>query len=164
MRTLILLCALMTPVAGQAETKAATPAAKPSTGPMSNPAFELFRLVPGQAEAFIRGVAIWDQVNAAGGQPKTQLYLHADGEGWDVMLYKPPRVPPTAEQQAAMAAKMKELGLVGGPMFFTMLRERVADHAHLVMTGPTLAENWVKELETQQKAYQAEYKGTKTPN
>lgn len=116
---------------------------------LSLPAFELFRLVPGKVEEFMRGVAIWDQVNAAGGQPKTQVYLHAGGEGWDVMLYKPPRPEPTAEQQAAMAAKIEQLGLLSGPLYFIELRTKVADHAHLVMTGPTLAEDWVAELDQQ---------------
>jgi hypothetical protein len=146
MRYLILACALLAPAAGQAKEEKPVAAEAAS---LSDPAFELFRLVPGQTEAFIRSVAIWDQVNAAGGQPKTQLYLHEDGEGWDVMLYKPPRGVPTPEQNAAMAAKMKELGLVGGPLFFIGLRERVADHAHLVMKGPMLSEAWVAELDAQ---------------
>ena len=148
MKHWILACALLAPSAAHAQTKAEKPAA-PEAAPLSDPAFKLFRLVPGQTEAFIRSVAIWDQVNAAGGQPKTQLYLHEDGEGWDVMLYKPPRAAPTAKQNAAMAAKMKELGLVGGPLFFIALREKVADHAHLVMKGPMLSETWVAELDAQ---------------
>ena len=83
------------PIEGYAQDTAAEPAAEASAT-LSFPAFELFRLVPGQTEAFIRSVAIWDQVNAAGGQPKTQVYLHEDGEGWDVMLFKPPRAKPTS--------------------------------------------------------------------
>lgn len=148
MKVLMAACALLAPVAAHAQAKKEKPAAV-EAAPLSDPAFELFRLVPGQTEAFIRSVAIWDQVNAAGGQPKTQLYLHEDGEGWDVMLYKPPRAVPTPEQNAAMAAKMKELGLVGGPLFFIALREKVADHAHLVMKGPMLSEAWVAQLEAQ---------------
>lgn len=149
MRILLLLAALLVPVVSGASEKAAEPIVAPSAAVMSDPAFELFRLVPGQTEAFIRSVALWDQVNTAGGQPKTQLYLHEDGEGWDVMLYKPPRPAPTPEQNAAMQAKMKELGLVGGPIFFIELREKVADHAHLVMKGPMLSEVWVAQLDAQ---------------
>lgn len=148
MKQMLLACALLVPVAAHAQAPKDKPTAA-QAALISDPAFELFRLVPGQTEAFIRSVAIWDQVNAAGGQPKTQLYLHEDGEGWDVMLYKPPRAAPTAEQSAAMGAKMKELGLVGGPLFFIGLREKVADHAHLVMKGPMLSETWVGELDAQ---------------
>lgn len=151
MRSLILLGAMLLPTIAQAQDKVDEPAAET----LSNPAFELFRLVPGKTEEFLRSVAIWDQVNAAGGQPKTQLYLHEDGEGWDVMLYKPPRAAPTPAQNAAMAAKMKELGLVGGPLFFIGLREKVADHAHLVMKGPMLAENWVAQLDQQRAEIKA---------
>ena len=152
MWSLILLCALLAPTWAGAAEKKSEPATQEA---LSDPAFELFRLVPGKTEAFIRSVAIWDQVNAAGGQPKTQLYLHEDGEGWDVMLYKPPRPAPTPAQNAAMAAKMKELGLTGGPLYFIGLREVMADHAHLVMKGPMLAEGWVAELDAQRAAIKA---------
>jgi hypothetical protein len=115
----------------------------------SDPAFELFRLAPGKTEDFLRSVAIWDQVTAAGGQPKTHVYLHEDGEGWDVMLYKPPRATPTPAQIAAMDAKRKQLGLPTGPLYFIELRDKMADHAHLVMKGPMLAEAFVAELDKQ---------------
>lgn len=152
MKSLMFLWVLLAPVPAYATDRKAEPAADTA---LSFPAFELFRLAPGKTEDFIRGVAIWDQVNAAGGQPKTQVYLHEDGEGWDVMLFKPPRIPPTAAQNAAMAAKMKELGLVGGPLYFIKLREKVADHAHLIMKGPMLAETWVAELDAQRAAIKA---------
>ena len=142
MKSLILLGALLMPAVASAAEKAPEPA-------LSVPAFELFRLVPGKTEEFIRSVALWDQVNAAGGQPKTQLYVHEEGEGWDVMLYKPPRIPPTPAQIAAMTKKRKELGLRDGPLFFIELRETVADHAHLVMHGPMLSEAWVAEIDRQ---------------
>lgn len=154
MRSLILLAALLAPVAVQAQSKKAEPAAE-APAHLSDPAFELFRLVPGKTEEFIRSVAIWDQVNLAGGQPKTQVYLHEDGEGWDVMLYKPPRAKPTPAQEAAMAAKIKELGLTSGPLYFIGLREVMADHAHLVVKGPMLAENWVAELDAQRAEIKA---------
>lgn len=147
MRFSILFAALLMPAFALAQDKEVSTAKAPQA--LSQPAFELFRLVPGKTEEFLRGVAIWDQVNAAGGQPKTRVYLHDGGEGWDVMLYKSPRPKPTAAQEAAMAAKAKELGLLSGPLYFIQLRTKVADHAHLVMKGPVLAEDWVAELEKQ---------------
>src|SRR3546814_7618476 len=81
---------------------------------MTAPVFEMFRLVPGKTEEFIRDMAKWDKVSAAGGQLPTQLFLHAGGEGWDVLLYKPARARPTPEQEAAMAAKAKEMGMPSG--------------------------------------------------
>jgi hypothetical protein len=151
MKSLLLSVALLVPGITAAQDKKAEPPVAES----SDPAFELFKLAPGKTEAFIRSVAIWDQVNEAGGQPKTQLYLHEDGEGWDVMLYKPPRPAPTPAQNAAMAAKIKELGLTSGPMYFIELREMMADHAHLVMKGPMLSEKWVAELDAQRATLKA---------
>jgi hypothetical protein len=88
-------------------------------------------------------------VSIAGGQPPTQLFLHAGGEGWDVLLYKPSRPKPTPAQEAAMAAKAKELGLPTGALYFLEVRERMADHIHFEATGPTTAEQWLAELDRQ---------------
>jgi hypothetical protein len=123
---------------------------------MTTPTFEMFRLAPGKTEAFIRAMADWDKVSIAGGQPPTQLFLHSGGEGWDVLLYKPPRPKPTPEQEAAMAAKTKELGLPTGALYFIDVREQMADHVHFEGTGPITAAQWVAEVERlraeQQKA------------
>lgn len=123
------------------------PTDTPAKVEMTTPAFELFRLAPGKQEAFIRDMAVWDQVNIAGGQPPTQLFLHANGEGWDVLLYKPARPRPTRAQEAAMAAKISELGLPTGALYFVSVREMIADHTHLEMAGPTTAAQWLAELE-----------------
>lgn len=124
--------------------------------PMTAPVFEMFRLVPGQAEAFIRSMAVWDKVSIAGGQPPTQLFLHAGGEGWDVLLYKPARPKPTPAQEAAMAAKIKELGLATGALYFLEIREQMADHIHFEATGPTTAQQWLEQLDRQRAAMRGE--------
>lgn len=126
---------------------AAEPA--PAKAEMTAPVFEMFRLAPGKTEAFIRSMAVWDKVNVAGGQPPTQLFLHAGGEGWDVLLYKPARPKPTPAQEAAMAAKIRELGLPTGALYFIDVREQVADHTHFEAVGPITAAQWVAELERQ---------------
>ncbi|WP_423603375.1 hypothetical protein [Sphingomonas sp. MS122] len=123
---------------------AAAPAAKVE---MTTPVFEMFRLAPGKTEDFIRSMAEWDKVSMAGGQPPTQLFLHAGGEGWDVLLYKPARPKPTPAQEAAMAAKAKELGLPNGSRYFLQIREWMADHIHFDAAGPTTAEQWLLDLE-----------------
>ena len=114
---------------------------------MTTPVFEMFRLAPGQTEPFIRSMAEWDKVSIAGGQPSTQLFLHAGGEGWDVLLYKPARPKPTKAQEVAMAEKVKELGLPTGALYFVTVREKMADHVHFEASGPTTAAQWVAELE-----------------
>lgn len=122
---------------------------KPAGPEMTQPVFEMFRLAPGKTEAFIRSMADWDKVSLAGGQPATQLFLHAGGEGWDVLLYKPSRPKPTAEQNALMAAKAKELVLPSGALYFVQIREQMADHVHFEASGPITAAEWVAEIDRQ---------------
>jgi hypothetical protein len=133
---------------------AASPAAAQSASAdakveMTTPVFEMFRLVPGKTEAFIRSMADYDKVSIAGGQPATQLFLHAGGEGWDVLLYKPSRPKPTAAQVAAMEAKRIELGLPTGALYFINVREKMADHIHFEATGPMTAAQWVADIDRQ---------------
>lgn len=148
----LLLLAIAGPAFAQDKPAAAPAAASVSAESkveMTTPLFEMFHLVPGQAEAFIRNMAEWDKVSIAGGQPPTQLFLHAGGEGWDVLLYKPARPKPTPEQNAAMEAKAKEMGLATGPEYFLEVRKRMADHIHFEATGPTTAAQWLAELDRQ---------------
>src|SRR3546814_19298939 len=110
---------------------------------MTMPTVEMLRLAPGKTEACIRDMALVDKVSVAGGQPPTQLFLHAGGVGWDVWLYKPARPKPTPDQEAAMAAKIAELGLPTGALYFVGVREMVADHVHFEASGPMTAAPWV---------------------
>lgn len=144
----LLLAVLVTAGPALAQDRSAEPPAPaPAKAEMTTPVFEMFRLAPGQTEAFIRSMAAWDQVSIAGGQPPTQLFLHAGGEGWDVLLYKPSRSKPTPAQEAAMAAKIEELGLPTGALYFVTVREKMADHIHFEAAGPTTAAQWVAELD-----------------
>lgn len=137
-------------LAGSALTPAmslAAPAADAAKVEMTAPVFEMFRFVPGQGEAFIRSMADYDKVSIAGGQPPTQLFIHSGGEGWDVLLYKVARPKPTPAQEAAMAAKVKELGLPAGSIYFLEIRKWMADHVHFEASGPTTAEQWLANLD-----------------
>lgn len=138
----LLAMTLAVPAAGKEK------AAEPAAG-MTTPTFEMFRMAPGKIEAFIRDMAKWDQVSIAGGQPPTQLFLHAGGEGWDILLFKPARPKPTPAQEAAMAAKIKEMGLPTGALYFVGVREWMADHIHFEAHGPTTADQWVAEIDRQ---------------
>ncbi|MEG3182162.1 hypothetical protein [Sphingomonas sp. LT1P40] len=122
---------------------------------MTTETFEMFKLAPGKTEDFIRSLAEWDKVNVAGGGQPTRLYLHAGGEGWDVLLYKPARVKPTPAQEAAMAAKIKELGLPTGAIYFLEIRQKMADHIHFEASGPTTAAAWVTGLDRQRAEVKA---------
>ncbi len=142
----------MLAMAGSAMLPIAASAAEPANPDMTTPVFEMFRLAPGKAEAFIRSMADYDKVSIAGGQPETQLFLHAGGEGWDVLLYKPARPKPTPAQEAAMTAKIKELGLTSGARYFLEVREWMADHVHFEASGPTTAAKWLDGLDRERAA------------
>lgn len=122
--------------------KSTTPRTKATK---SLPTFELFKVRPGKLDAFMHGVAVWDQVSVAGGQPKTQVYLLKSGRHdiYDVLLYKEPRVPPTAAQEAAMAAKIKELGLPTGDAFVKEFLTVISGSSILEMEGPIDGAEWM---------------------
>lgn len=110
--------------------------------------FEIFKLAPGKQEEFIRRIAIADEVSKAGGLPPIQLFFHQDGADWDVILFKPVTgIQPTAAQEAAMAAKSKELKLPSGPAYFVYIRELIASHTDTKATGPVSAGQWLARLD-----------------
>ena len=122
--------------------------------------FEIFKLAPGKHETFIRRLAQWDQVSAAGGQPPTQIFVHEEGADWDVLLFKPfPKTPITPAQQAAMDAKAEELHLKTGPAFFLEMRENVAAHTDSKTQGPLTAAQWLARLDAWRAAHPDAAKG-----
>ena len=130
----------------------APPAADDNPWPEAQ--FEIFKLAPGRQESFIRKLAEWDQVSAAGGQPPTQMFIHEDGDDWDVLLFKPfPKTSITPAQQAAMDAKADELHLKTGPAFFLEMRENVASHTDTKPKGPLTAAQWIARLDAWRAAH-----------
>jgi hypothetical protein len=122
--------------------------------PWPQATFEIFRLAPGRHEDFIRTLALWDQVSAAGGQPPTQMFIHQEGDDWDVLLFKPfPKTPITPAQQAAMDAKADQLHLKTGPAFFLEIRENVASHTETTTLGPLSAAQWLARLDAWRTAH-----------
>jgi hypothetical protein len=149
MRSLLLLAALSATTSAHAQTTTAD-----DGKPWPEAQFEVFKLAPGRHEAFIRKLAQWDQVSAAGGQPATQIFIHDHGADWDVLLFKPfPKTPITPEQQAAMDAKAEELHLKTGPAFFLEMRENVAAHTDSKTQGPLTAAQWLARLDAWRAAH-----------
>ncbi len=110
--------------------------------------FEVFRLAPGRHEDFVRRIARVDEVARAGGQPPAQMFIHQTGDDWDVILYKPVRpTRPTPEQEAAMAARRRELGVETGPDHFVTIRELIASHSDSKAYGPITAAQFLERLE-----------------
>lgn len=149
MRPLILLGALLA-----AAICSAPPAGAEDAKAWPEAQFEIFKMAPGKQESFIRKLAQWDEVSAAGGQPPTQMFIHQDGDDWDVLLFKPfPKTPITPAQQAAMDAKAEELHLKTGPAFFLEMRENVASHTETKTHGPLSAAQWLARLDAWRAAH-----------
>ena len=139
---------------------AQVPTAKDDGKPWPEAAIEVFRMAPGKQEAFIRKVAEWDIVSAAGGQPASPMYIHQDGEDWDVILLKAyPKNPITAEQQATMDKKADEMHLKTGPAFFLEMRENVASHTETKAFGPITAAQWLARLDAWRASHPEAAKG-----
>ena len=156
MKSLILLGALLVAAASVHAQNAVVDDGKP----WPEAQFEIFKLAPGKHESFIRKLAQWDLVSAAGGQPPTQIFIHQEGDEWDVLLFKPfPKTPITPAQQAAMDAKADELHLKTGPAFFLEMRENVASHSDTKTQGPLSAAQWLARLDAWRAAHPEAAKG-----
>ncbi|MES2290392.1 MAG: hypothetical protein V4530_11705 [Pseudomonadota bacterium] len=142
------LAASLLASAASAQTAAPVPAKPAAEAPWPEAWFEIFKLAPGKQEDFIRRIARADQVSAVVGQPPIQIFVHQDGDDWDVLLFKPVTgFKPTPAQQAAMDAKRKELHMESGPAYFLAIRETIASHTDSKAYGPLSAAQWLAKLD-----------------
>ena len=102
---------------------------------------EIYRIAPGQHEAFLKEIARYDEANRLAGVPPRQLYVHSDGADWDFILIQPSHYPP--DKQAALDKAWKQLGLPTGADFFLNYRRFIADHSDTVAIGPTTAADYL---------------------
>jgi len=136
----VLAMALLGAVAAGASPVGAAPAspAAAGAGPTSaSVAIEIYRIAPGQQEAFLKFIALCDQVNIAAGVAPRQLYVHQDGASWDFLLIQPEDY--TDAQDAALRAAGQKLGLPTGANFFFEIRKYIAEHTDTAALGPTTA-------------------------
>ena len=102
---------------------------------------EIYRIAPGQHEAFLQEIARYDEANKLAGVPPRQLFVHSDGADWDFILIQPESYAP--EQQAALDKAWKKLGLPSGADFFLNFRRFIADHSDTAAIGPTTAAGYL---------------------
>lgn len=122
----------------------ATPAIAQTAPP--SPAFEhqvveIYRVVPGQQEAFLRFIDKCDEANRMVGLPPRQLFVHTDGADWDYLLIQPAETP--KDKAAALDAAWKKVGLPSGVDFFFAIRKYIAGHTDTFVTGPTTAQAYL---------------------
>ena len=105
--------------------------------PVERKLVEIYRIAPGQHEAFLKFIAKTDEANRIAGLPPRDLYVHSDGADWDFILIQPAETPP--DKQAAMDAAWDKVGLPSGADFFLEIRKMIAEHSDTVAKGPTTA-------------------------
>ena len=142
---MVLFCALAWSASSAGESPASPTAPPPGpagAGPTSaNVAIEIYRIAPGQHEAFLKFIALCDQVNIAAGVAPRQLYVHQDGASWDFLLIQPEDYTPA--QDAALTTAGQRLGLPTGANFFFEIRKYIAEHTDTAALGPTTAADYL---------------------
>jgi hypothetical protein len=123
---------------------AQTAPASPARAVEQESQVEIYRIAPGEHEAFLKFVALCDEANKEAGMAPRQLYVHQDGANWDFLIIQP--LHNTAEQDRAWEAAAARLGLPHGGNFFLAIRKFVAEHTDTAVTGPTTAAEWLKQL------------------
>lgn len=135
--TVLFICLGLGPAAAQDEHHEPPPQGKKL--------IEIYRIAPGQHEAFLRAIARCDEVNRRAGLPARQLYIHADGASWDFLLIQDAEYPEGAGE--AVAKAWDELRLPSGPRFFTEFRRFVLEHTDTFAHGPTSAAAYLAQLD-----------------
>ena len=105
---------------------------------------EIYRVAPGQHEAFLRLIAKFDQASKEAGIPPRDLYVHQDGADWDFMLIQ--NADYTDQQSSRLGKAMERLGLPRGANFFLEFRKLIAGHTDTYVEGPTTAEAWLAKV------------------
>ncbi|HEY3383447.1 MAG TPA: YncE family protein [Vicinamibacterales bacterium] len=117
----------------------------PPAEPVGSKLIEIYRLAPGQHEAFLRAIAQYDEANRRAGIPPRQLYVHSDGASWDFLLIQDAEYP---EGKGPLVTKaFKDLGLPSGPRFFTEFRKFITEHTDTFASGPTTAAAYLAALD-----------------
>ncbi|MGN6817687.1 MAG: hypothetical protein ACTHJR_03345 [Sphingomonas sp.] len=133
---IVLMC-----VATPAFAQSAQPAPAPAAPAFQHQVVEIYRVVAGQQEAFLRFIALCDEANRLAGLPPRQLYVHSDGADWDYLLIQPAETP--KDKAAALDAAWKKVGLPSGADFFFEIRKYIAGHTDTFVTGPTTAKDYL---------------------
>ncbi len=131
---LALALLLAGPAAAQTAAATPPPAAVPAPQRLI---VEIYRIAPGQHEAFLKAIASYDEANRLAGLPPRQLYVHSEGAHWDFMLIPPASTPD--DKRAALDAAWDKLKLPSGADFFIDFRRFVAWHEDTYVRGPTSA-------------------------
>ena len=99
----------------------------------------IYHVAPGQHLGFLKWLDQQDQLSAAAGIPKSQLFAHTDGDSWDYMVINPVT---TEAQDKASDAAAKKMGI--NPMRGGLeMRKYIASHTDTFVRGPMSAAEYL---------------------
>ena len=96
----------------------------------------LYRAAPGQQVALLKWMAQQDRASVAAGLPASQIYVHTSGDSWDYLVINPVT---TKEQDDAVDAAAKKMGITSGPRASIEFRTMIASHTDTTSDGPMTA-------------------------
>ena len=100
----------------------------------------LYHAAPGEQVALLKWLADQDRVATAAGVPRSQLYVHSDGDSWDYLMIAPIT---TAAQDAAVEAAGARMGIDVGPKSSIEFRKHILSHSDTSARGPTTAADYL---------------------
>lgn len=98
---------------------------------------------PGQQVALLHWLADREAAAKQAGVPAGQLYVHEDGDSWDFLTIAPRTTP---EQDAAVEAAAKEMGLATGAAAWVEYRKFTLSHTDTYATGPLTPSDVLKAI------------------
>lgn len=116
-------------------------AAEPAAAPLPKSSIEIFRIAPGQHEAFLKELAQIEAAAAKAGLESNELYIHDSGGSWDFVLIK--RHGQDPKKYAAMVEALQKAGFPSGPDYFFESRKKFAWHEDTEALGPTSATDYL---------------------
>jgi len=99
----------------------------------------IYHVAPGQQVGFLKWLANQDEMAAAAGVARGQLYIHTDGDSWDYVVVAPAT---TEAQDDAIDAAARKKGMNprrGG----LELRKYITSHTDTFTRGPTSAADYL---------------------
>lgn len=124
---------LITAAAAAIACSLSTPATAQEAG---RAIISIYHGAPGHQVELLRWLAQQDRAAAAAGIGRSQLYVHTDGDSWDYLIISPVT---TREQDAAIEAAGKRMGIAAGPRASIELRKHITSHTDTFVAGPMTA-------------------------
>ena len=124
---------MLTAAAAALACALATPATAQQTG---RAIVSIYHAAPGHQIELLKWLASQDRATTAAGLGRAQLYVHTDGDSWDYLMIAPVTTP---EQDAAIEAAGKKLGIEAGVRASIDLRKHIASHTDTFVRGPMSA-------------------------